>query len=297
MPISNAGAVSNTAKPMRKDRFSRQALQLAQKPVIDTLAPYMFCNPPAEYQARFCGASMQHAFLFGAAFCNVMMNELTGIYGPSFEERFKDDFHLLDFGCGWGRIIRLLALKYPAVRIFGCDVNSNALEYAAVALPRGSFAKVSPLPPSPYRDQLFSLVVSVSVFSHLNIDNHRAWVAELARIVVPGGVVVITLHGPWFLDMIVDLATGVRPIETAWHRALAGHYERVREDRARVSKAEGFLFLPTMSIHSENDYGDCMIERHWIEHEWNAHGFALRSWVSDNEYHPQIVAVMERHAI
>jgi hypothetical protein len=34
------------------------------------------------------------------------------------------------------------------------------------------------------------------VFTHLNEDYQRAWLEELARVASPGGIVLLTVHGP-----------------------------------------------------------------------------------------------------
>ena len=42
----------------------------------------------------------------------------------------------------------------------------------------------------PYEDDEFSLIVSISVFTHLTQDQSEAYLAEIARVLAPGGVAV-----------------------------------------------------------------------------------------------------------
>jgi 16S rRNA G1207 methylase RsmC len=49
---------------------------------------------------------------------------LSGVPGPSSEGE------LLDLGCGWGPIALTLALRSPAARVWGVDVNRRALDLA-----------------------------------------------------------------------------------------------------------------------------------------------------------------------
>ena len=51
-------------------------------------------------------------------------------------------------------------------------------------------------PPLPYEDDRFDLVYSVSIFTHLDEVLQRPWIEELARVVRPGGLVLVTVTGP-----------------------------------------------------------------------------------------------------
>ena len=56
--------------------------------------------------------------------------------------------------------------------------------------------RVGPLmPPSPYPDESFDLVYGISVMTHLTRHVQEAWLAEIARILKPGGVALLTFSG------------------------------------------------------------------------------------------------------
>ena len=99
---------------------------------------------------------------------------------------------VLDFGCGSGRTIR--HLEGSAV-LHGCDPNPSLVRWCNENLPFGQFTLSRREPPLPYEDSTFHLVYGISVFTHLTETLQRAWFAELARVIVPGGTLVITTHG------------------------------------------------------------------------------------------------------
>jgi SAM-dependent methyltransferase len=55
-------------------------------------------------------------------------------------------------------------------------------------------------PPLDYGASRFDFVYAVSVFTHLDEDLQRAWMDDLLRVLRPGGVLYLTLHGRGRLD-------------------------------------------------------------------------------------------------
>jgi SAM-dependent methyltransferase len=103
---------------------------------------------------------------------------------------------LLDFGCGPGRVMRHLAPLADRVSLHGCDIDADAVAWASEHLPFAAFAINDGLPPLPYEDAYFDLVLNHSVFTHLPEDYQDAWLEELRRVVRPGGLVLLSVHGP-----------------------------------------------------------------------------------------------------
>ena len=102
---------------------------------------------------------------------------------------------ILDFGCGCGRMIRhWRGLQGP--QLYGTDYNPELVAWCRKKL--GSLAEfgVNQLrPPLDYGDETFGFVYAISVFTHLTEEVQNAWMNELARVLKPGGYLLITLHG------------------------------------------------------------------------------------------------------
>lgn len=100
---------------------------------------------------------------------------------------------VLDFGCGSGRVLRYLAGDHPGFT--GCDVDREAIEWAQEHLPGISWVASPFTPPLPFETNQFDLIVSVSVLSHLEDDLALSWVQEIARVLTPGGLALLSTHG------------------------------------------------------------------------------------------------------
>jgi hypothetical protein len=54
---------------------------------------------------------------------------------------------------------------------------------------------ILPYPPTSYDDAMFDLVTGYSVMTHLTRENQSAWLQELRRVLLPGALCLLTLHG------------------------------------------------------------------------------------------------------
>jgi SAM-dependent methyltransferase len=102
---------------------------------------------------------------------------------------------VLDFGCGCGRALRWFLRDYPDPEFHGVDVDEEAVEWCRQHLKAAQFFANNPEPPLPYPDRHFDIIYCLSVFTHLDELMQDAWLAELARLLAPGGVLLLTVHG------------------------------------------------------------------------------------------------------
>jgi SAM-dependent methyltransferase len=111
-----------------------------------------------------------------------------------------DRSHVLDFGAGRGAQIsedpvpfrrHLQDLRSVAAHVEGCDIDGAVLANPYVHAAR----QIAPGDPLPYADASFDLIVSRSVFEHL--EHPREVAAELGRVLKPGGVVAVMTPNAW----------------------------------------------------------------------------------------------------
>lgn len=101
------------------------------------------------------------------------------------QEYIKGD--LLEIGCGEGRGVELLAPlsnSYTAI-----DKIPAVVEKLQANHPDYSF-EVGTIPPLPYEDGQFDVVVSFQVIEH--IQNDDLYLAEINRVLKPGGIALIS---------------------------------------------------------------------------------------------------------
>lgn len=104
---------------------------------------------------------------------------------------------VLDFGCGCGRIIRHFH-RVPNVKMYGTDYNPTLVAWCKENLPFAEFGVNGLHPPLVYSDAKFDAIYAFSVFTHLPEDLQFAWLAELSRVMKPGGHLVMTTLGDAF---------------------------------------------------------------------------------------------------
>lgn len=108
---------------------------------------------------------------------------------------------MLDFGCGSGRVIRHWS-HLPHTRVHGTDYNADLIAWCRQHLPFASFSVNQLTPPLAYADDTFDFVYALSVFTHLADATQRAWMQEMRRIVKPGGHLLMTTHGDFYLSLL-----------------------------------------------------------------------------------------------
>lgn len=94
---------------------------------------------------------------------------------------------LLEIGCGQGRGVALLKEKVKSFT--GIDKIKEVVDDLTAAHPHASFFQAV-IPPLPFSDNSFDTIISFQVIEHIDDDNN--YLAEIARILRPGGKALIT---------------------------------------------------------------------------------------------------------
>jgi len=110
---------------------------------------------------------------------------------------------VLDFGCGSGRVIRHLH-SMTGARFYGSDYNPKLIVWCQRNLRFGQFDVNGVSPPLKYENEQFDLVYALSVFTHFPEDLQAAWMAELSRVLKPGGHLLMTAQGESFLPYMSE---------------------------------------------------------------------------------------------
>jgi ubiquinone/menaquinone biosynthesis C-methylase UbiE len=100
---------------------------------------------------------------------------------------------LLDVGCGTGHTLRQIATAHPDLGLFGVDLSSYYLQVARKVL--SDFHNVCLVTENgeglPFTDGCFDIVTSVFLFHELPEDARLCVIAEIYRVLRPGGLLVI----------------------------------------------------------------------------------------------------------
>jgi len=107
---------------------------------------------------------------------------------------------ILDFGCGCGRVLR--RWSELDARICGSDLSGPAVDWCRSNLPFAEVGVNALEPPLVYADASFDLVYALSVLTHLAVATQIAWRDELRRVLRPGGLLLLTLHGDAYVEQL-----------------------------------------------------------------------------------------------
>ena len=204
--------------------------------------------PPEDLRWRATGSGDADDFLLsGSAAVNFFDKEALGRHRKS----FRDFSSILDFGCGCGRLIRSLRpLCDQWAAIHGTDIDAGAIAWCKENIADASFSVNAENPPLRFEDKSMDLIYASSVFTHLDAEDQFHWLAELQRIMKPGGYVLLTFRYRYSIDRLTDQT--VR--------------DRIWADLNR----EGIAFLTTEPSKgaSPNAYGEAYHTPEYIQKNW-----------------------------
>lgn len=178
----------------------------------------------------------------------------------------KKDKKLLDFGVGWGRILRFFVKNFYPENLIGVDINEELLNICKSTFKWGTFIKSNPHPPINLPDSSIDFVMAYSVFSHLSEDACLNWIKEFSRIIRPGGIAALTTRGQWFLDYCESLKA--KKVEGYSHH-LSVLFEDFDDARKRYDQGE-FLHSNIEGVSgggplNSSFYGETFIPEHYAK--------------------------------
>ena len=157
-------------------------------------------TPDEDVQLMFTGSSGDTVMREGYIAYKLFRDLYTRYIGP-----IDQCTNILDFGCGWGRIIRFFMKDIEPSKLWGCDPVEKMIEICKEQNKWCNFDLINTRPPSPYADNTFGLIYSFSVFSHLSEEMSDNQLAELTRILRPGGMLVVTTRSREFIEYCARL--------------------------------------------------------------------------------------------
>jgi SAM-dependent methyltransferase len=171
------------------------ALLLTQEydgwPHIRALLPDV---PPRTLQEQWNGASGGALAAQGAAFYRRLCDRYARHGALPLA-----DARVLDFGCGWGRLTRMLARDVAPGALFACDPAQQILDTCRADGVPARLARSDFVPDRLPFDGPFDLAFAFSVFTHLSEPAHRRCLDALHGALAPGGILAVTVRPPAYL--------------------------------------------------------------------------------------------------
>ena len=142
---------------------------------------------------------------------------------------------LLDVGCGFGGLARLVGDSLGATEVHGVDVDRGVVDEARAKNVQVSVKDVA-VEPLPFEDEYFDVVMSMGMMDYL--DFFDPLIRELARVTRISGTLIVSLpnlaswhnrlalllgYQPRDVEISSEILAGVLPWPTRSHGQPAGH--------------------------------------------------------------------------
>ena len=174
--------------------------------------------PPALLRYKVAGTDNAEWFTNSGRMSLGDLSRALAAIGQTIED-FND---ILEWGCGCGRILRHLPPPVAPNRLYGVDIDEDALRWVNENLPWVETNHTTGLPPLSYADNSFDLIFNHSVMTHLDENYQDAWLAELRRILRPGGILTLTISGRHSFKAFLDSSPQDAPYRANYTEPFSG---------------------------------------------------------------------------
>jgi SAM-dependent methyltransferase len=158
---------------------------------------------------------------------------------------FADVNSWLDFGCGYGRVIRFLVQRTAPRRVYAADVIKSAVDFCAAEFGVNPVYSQDALARLDLRS--FDFIYAISVLTHLSEENTIEFLRLTRQALNSGGIVLFTTHGRASLE----------------HLSMYGlPYVHLRSELEQTVDREGIAFVPYKHYAGDN----CGMT--WQSHRW-----------------------------
>jgi SAM-dependent methyltransferase len=178
---------------------------------------------------------------------------------------------ILDFGVSWGRILRFFLKDVDAANLHGVDTSARYLDAARQTGVPGLLHQMDPMGRLPYGDRALDLAYAYSVFTHLPEHVQDHWLADIARTLRPGGLLIATVEPPRFIDYFAAPDAEAKALHpwNAWNAAMT---RKIRGDATLQPRLQsnGFVYIPQQEGGDGTGemYGDCVMTQAYVRQHW-----------------------------
>jgi len=233
-----------------------EAMILLSKQRFPKLASILPIMTPDDITKRWTGNSGAVVMVQGVSFARACSDHYAMISGSSMREK-----RILDFGCGYGRFLRLFS--YYSDEVYGVDAWDSSLDLCRQAGLGDWVGKTEVILDKIPHTGTFDFLSAFSVFTHLSEKAAIAALMGLRRSAKVGAIFAITIRPPGF-----------------WEFAANGSLKtRANEARSMLLKhnMDGYAYLPSLQSSGNmlDHFGQTSISLDWFER--NSFGWQVRS--------------------
>ena len=172
----------------------------------------------------------------------------------------KAEVHrILDFGSGYGRILRQFKAAFPDARLAACDILPEAVDFCAETFSAEPIYAADDPGETEIEGQ-FDLIWLGSLFTHLSAARWKSLLDLLERVLEPDGLLMFTTQGRFIRDQIA-----ARAWLDAYGRPIWENWGVTEDQLARVVSdydETGFGYLEWGAL--DRQYGTSIATPAWV---------------------------------
>lgn len=247
-----------------------------------------FPVPPNSSMRKTSSTSIRHYFI-----SSVQTSLPIVVCARQQQVKLEEGIRILDFGCGVGRQLLHFTRHFSAPEYHACDIDETSVAFINRAYKNVQAYTSSFTPPLKYADGFFDMVYSLSIFSHLGLDDQKQWLQEIARITRPGGSCFLTTEGFTALDSI---ATTLRKDRDELRKGLqeSGVFYREYKFLKEMVESQQTMKIATPLVGVDGTYGNTMMSPEYIRKHWNSNFFDVVDIVEGVIDYRQDLVVLRR---
>lgn len=259
LPISGDARIASIAQAAERIWAAREDLRTTYRTILShefwiwlawhgleedpALRSVWFRNPPSHLLERVAGSGASEVDFLRSGVVDWRRNlTLLRDHGLRLEGS-----SLLELGCGCGRVLRYFSRYVPSCMLTGADSDADAVEWCRNELGFAAFETIPVEPPTQLRSGVYDAVLVPTLFEHLAPASQQAWLADSARVLRPGGLLVASFLGAHAVQRWIQ---GNTPSQSPSVEELRSALPRLR--------AEGQLFFGSPPIEPS-----CKENRAW----------------------------------
>lgn len=255
---SDTQAVLNVLRrELCQDDFGFVLLQMPMEsyPRVSALLPRMASH---EVQKNWTGASGTILLRQTLNFTRIVNTQSYEVTGKGLAGK-----RILDYGCGYGRILRTMMYYARLEDLAGCDPWDRSLEICRNDGIECRLELSDYLPDRlPFEESWFDVIYAFSVFTHTSRRASIAALNAMRRHIRPDGFAVVTIRPEEYWELQPDIP------------------EDVRNSMRERHEAEGFAFQPHNRAPIDGDitYGDASMSLDMLgslSNRWKVVGYEL----------------------
>lgn len=197
------------------------------------------------------------------------------------------DSRVLDFGLGWGRLARFFARDVAPGSLLGVDPTESILDVCRRSRVPAELARSEFLPESlPFGE--IDLAYSFSVFTHISESAAETCLRALHGALVPGGLLIITIRPPGYLELDPKMAEALAAIGDPVAALAEPRYVFVPHPTEGGHPQEG------ADASGEMTYGEAVISIPYVRERWGELFELLDVHVADEDLYQVAITLRRR---